>query len=224
METDRSIVSVHVPKCSGSSFRKWLIEAFGEKLHLDYADRPNNPDSPMNADPEAFLRSSGQHVTLPNDCAAVHGHFWARKYENVQDALFITFLREPVERLISHFFYLKSAVWRGSILHERVLRGDIDILEFAALPQMRDFYGKYFFRGFDMGRLDFIGISEKYDDEILRLQKIISIEAPVLKLNVNSNADYFSSKQEILSNVTKMKSLEDVLAEDIKFYQKYRFR
>ena len=224
MKADRSIVSVHVPKCSGSSFRRYLIDAFGEKLLLDYDDRPTNPESPMNADPQAFLRSSGQHEKLPDGYAAVHGHFWAKKYENVRDALFITFLREPVQRLLSHFFYMRSRKSPGNAIHDRVVSGDISILDFAALPQMRHFYSKYFFRDFDMGKFDFIGISEQYDTEIRRLQKLISIEAPILRLNVNTASEYISEKNEFLNDAAKIKSIEDILSDDIRFYQKNIFR
>ena len=40
MRDARTIVSVHIPKTAGWSFRTGLLSAFGERLLLDYSDRP----------------------------------------------------------------------------------------------------------------------------------------------------------------------------------------
>jgi hypothetical protein len=97
------IVSVHVPKCSGSSLKSvWRIH-FGQAAVLeDYGDRPADPRSPMNRDQEAFLKSSAV-TSLPDPIRVVHGHFWARKYQNLVPKRLVSFIRHPVGRLISKY-------------------------------------------------------------------------------------------------------------------------
>ena len=40
MREARKIISVHIPKTAGSSFLAGLQSVFGERLLLDYSDRP----------------------------------------------------------------------------------------------------------------------------------------------------------------------------------------
>lgn len=140
------LISVHVPKCAGTSFLESLTEAYGpDRVLRDYGDRPIDPTSPMNLDPEGFFsqaRRSAAERLAPY--SVVHGHFNLRKYDGVR-ALRATFLREPIDRLISHYYYWQNTPPNGHTLHQYVLTQALSLIEFARLPMIRSFYAGVFF-------------------------------------------------------------------------------
>jgi hypothetical protein len=165
------IISVHVPKAAGTSFAVWLESVFGSgQLVRDYADRPIDPKSEMNVDPTGFLSRHGAARRLPEGARVVHGHFWAKKYERIENAVRITFLRDPIERTISHYYFWRITPGHGHSLHQRVLDEGMGMLDFARLPQMGGFYQDYFFRGVNMAGFDFIGDMSFFDKELGRLE------------------------------------------------------
>ncbi|MGX1305993.1 hypothetical protein AB7M35_000713 [Amorphus suaedae] len=87
------LVSVHVPKCAGTSLAEWLRAAFGGRLHLHYPDEV----PPGRAPGEAGW--------------CVHGHFYhhawpigVRNYYPDARQL-ITVLRDPLEMMVSSYFF-----------------------------------------------------------------------------------------------------------------------
>ena len=101
------VISVHVPKCAGVSLRHVFESAYGDDaILLDYGDRPADPTSPINLDPESFFdRCVSEDVALTGK-RVIHGHFNIRKYKGIYARCRITFLRDPIDRTISHYFLL----------------------------------------------------------------------------------------------------------------------
>ena len=104
---------------------------------------------------------------MPAEATCIHGHFLALKYRialGARPALWITWLRDPVQRLASHY-----AFWRRDYdgrdpaqpLRNRMVGEDWSFERFALGPEMRDVYRQYLW-GFDPARFDFIGITEHY--------------------------------------------------------------
>jgi|LSQX01.2.fsa_nt_gb hypothetical protein len=94
---NKALLSIHIPKTAGSSFRYILTNWFGEKLYLHYF---NERDSKI---PE-------KHILAPRIC--IHGHFNLKRGFGItqyypQAKQFIAFLRDPFEILISRYFYVK---------------------------------------------------------------------------------------------------------------------
>ena len=53
------VISVHIPKCAGTSLLHSLEYNYGKnQIYQDYEDRPLNPCSKMNVDPEGFFARS----------------------------------------------------------------------------------------------------------------------------------------------------------------------
>jgi hypothetical protein len=77
------IVSVHLPKTAGTTFRHMLQQAF-PALTLDYGE---------------------PHILAPH-IGCIHGHFFVEKYTGILPrARFIAWLRDPIERLVSQYHY-----------------------------------------------------------------------------------------------------------------------
>ena len=163
------------PKSSGYELCDLAGKRFGNgQLRLDYADRPIDPNSEMNVDPAGFLSRYGAARRLPEGTLVVHGHFWAKKYERIENAFRITFLRDPIERTISHYYFWLNTPGDGHSLHQRVLdrEWECSICSFAA---MRGFYRHYFFRDVNIAGFDFIGYMSFFDEELGRLEALLGV-------------------------------------------------
>ncbi|UUX48316.1 hypothetical protein NUH88_12920 [Nisaea acidiphila] len=161
------IVSVHIPKTAGTSLREALEENFGERLLLDYGDRPLAQGA---AAEEQRARSAEEARTrsadILRDYDAIHGHFLAAKYDVLGPAArFATFFRDPATRVLSHFGQWQRLPHAPNPIAARIGSGELDVFGFAALPEIRDLY-RTFTSDFDLDRFTFIGITEEYDRSI----------------------------------------------------------
>lgn len=106
-DPDQPLISLHVPKCGGSSFRAILQEWFGRNFHLHYIDEATNrlPAKYPLRRPRRFWRYRPRLV--------IHGHFNRARRFGVPDYYpgvrqFITILRDPFEVAVSRYFYAKK--------------------------------------------------------------------------------------------------------------------
>lgn len=91
------LISLHIPKCAGQSVRKILEQWFGDAFYIHYFQQYNAPPP--------------KHELTPGMC--IHGHFnrtrgfgAADYYPSVNQ--FITILRDPLEMMISNYFFWKK--------------------------------------------------------------------------------------------------------------------
>ena len=227
MDSKLKLIFVHVPKTGGNSIRASIADKFSApKVLRDYADRPDDPSSPMNIDPDGFLARSAlsrrAHLTGK---AAVVGHFWIRKYDDVAADVRATILRDPLDRTMSHYFYWMKRDGHGQLLHDHVRQHNLSLMEFARLPTIRWFYTKIFFRDTDMGQFDVVGQFDKCSKDWSELLRDIGLEAGarVRHLNATAGLDelYAARRHEIRTDKTLMARLRDLLADDIKFYERH---
>ena len=102
----KPLISIHIPKCAGSSFSDILKSWFGAGYLPHYHDEKNNiPPQRHNLQSKLFFRRF-----KPGIC--IHGHFNHERGNGVQDYYpeadqFITFLRDPFDLHLSNYFYVK---------------------------------------------------------------------------------------------------------------------
>ncbi|MBI5561773.1 MAG: hypothetical protein HY894_02805 [Deltaproteobacteria bacterium] len=106
-DPDKPLISVHVPKCAGMSFRVVLEKWFGGRLYLHYFNEAENR-MPERRD----LRVAGPGSEFKRG-VCIHGHFNAARGFGAMDYYpevdqFITILREPVEMALSNYFFRKK--------------------------------------------------------------------------------------------------------------------
>lgn len=209
------LISVHVPKCAGTALASALRRAYGADAVLtDNTETPGHPTSPVNLDPigyfEGFQRDGYPFLRGKR---VVHGHFHIRKYESVAGCLRTTFLRHPVDRLISHYRYWLRHPRRGHPLHHYMLDEHLDVVRFAQLPMLRHFYSRTFFGGVRRETFDFIGAVETMDRDVQRLA--IRIGQPLTLTIENRTPGDASEAPDIRQR------LEALLADDIQFYREW---
>jgi hypothetical protein len=164
------LISVHLPKTAGSSFGTSLRDHFGDRLYGDYRDTPLNTP-PFRRRVLAALRNAAIIGRRFPDVDCIHGHFLPIKYQLVRatrHVRFVTWLRDPVERLASHYHF-----WRRSYdpetslpLHRRVVEENWSFDRFFRSPEMRNVYTQFLW-GFPLSNFEFIGITEHYDEDFL---------------------------------------------------------
>ena len=97
-DAEKPLISIHVPKCGGTSFRSVLEQWFGASLYPHYFEKRLN-EMPR------------RHEIRGGIC--IHGHFNKREKIGVMDYYpeadqFILILRDPFEMAVSRYFFTKG--------------------------------------------------------------------------------------------------------------------
>jgi|SRR5690606_26000524 len=227
IDTWAVFISVHTPKTGGSSVIAALSEAFGNEYILgDYADDPANPISRASIDPSYFtknpIRSLGKYKV-------VHGHFPAFKYKAVEGAFRMTFLRDPVENLVSihHYWMSLEASPAENPIQSYCRDNQLSVIDLAEIPALRYLYSKTYFGMDELRSFDFVGNYSCYNAELERLESRIGI--PINKniwINKTSEVDKsgrnLTMRQHNQSDKQLLAELSRLLKEDIDLYETYR--
>jgi hypothetical protein len=194
-----------------------LLAAFGsEKLALVYDFDPVDPANPMWIAPSWFFNRRPQTIA-PH--TAVHGHLPASQYDLVPGAARIVMLREPVENLISIYYYWLQIFQTDTVGHaifEFVKANRLSLLEVAELPALRRLMSSSYFGGYDMRRFDVIGVFERQEAFRTAVSSLVDLEIPAEgKVNVTTPSE---ERGNVLCDTKLMAKLRHLLADDIRFF------
>ena len=165
-----TLISLHLPKTGGTSFKASLMSHFGDRYRDDYND--GGISEPAQ---ERFNAAVLAGVVIAkrglDDIDCVHGHFLPAKYLLLgkrRDLTFITWMREPVARLLSHYAYWQESYdeMTAAPHHRQVIEEGWTLERFCLSEQFRNIYTQYLW-GFPLERFAFIGISEHYREDML---------------------------------------------------------
>jgi hypothetical protein len=97
-DPQQPVLSIHIPKCGGTSFESVLKKWFGDRLLLHYW---NSREDKL---PARYDLSAGM---------CVHGHFERFRGSGVLDyypevTQWFTIVRDPLQHFLSHYFYIKK--------------------------------------------------------------------------------------------------------------------
>ncbi|MGP7735185.1 hypothetical protein [Oceanimonas smirnovii] len=181
------LISLHLPKTAGSSFRTTLEEVFGERLLCDYGDRSiSKPPVQRHREVLSSALAVAEQGVEAHDC--IHGHFLPVKYLPLADSepcTFITWMRHPVERLISHYHYWQQTYdpMLSAPHHKRVIEEKWSLEQFCLSQQFRNIYTQYLW-GFPQSNFSFVGITEHYSEDMDYFSQNV-LKHPVNKHTVN---------------------------------------
>lgn len=193
---DGTLIFVHVPKTAGSSLRGELVRRLqpAEDIVVDYTDMTRLFRDKMDDAVKAFL--AGPAATARFATGHLMGRHVAEMRTMMPQARFVTFLRDPVERVLSDYRYQRSPKHPP---HEQFRA------KYPDLPAYLDFKGDrnkaaqhliapavlagrdgeecadYLLRSYA-----FVGLQEIYDLSFRALTRLIgATAAPTLRVNVN---------------------------------------
>ena len=169
------VVSIHVPKCAGTSFRNILSDQFSSRLWLNYGS--------------IFTAADFRPELIPETTACIHGHFLGDAFDSVVPRpRYITWVRHPVNRVVSNYYHcLRSPDLRDDCcrrLHEEKL----SLCAFAELDWMQNLATRYL-AGKALETFDFVGIAERFDESLVLLNRAFGWATPPCGPRENTNPD-----------------------------------
>ncbi len=220
------IISVHTPKAGGMSFRTLLERHFGDSILLDYNDYPiNTASETRNAKAEKDRTKTkllyGLGLKYKNT-KCIHGHFIPYKYSGLygkKNVQFVTWLRDPLERLASHYYFWKrnyNAKTTPGVLHRRIVEEKWSFEKFCFSPEMQNTYTQFLWK-FPIDHFNFVGITEHFNTDISFFAKTFlgldKFDIPSENKNPSKPINYFTDKG-------MRKELEVFHAKDYEIYHK----
>ena len=197
MKADKSVVFLHMPKCAGSSMKKIFQSTYKDRFRVDYTD--NFFQIPQENRYRAISHACSTKQYKIEAGEFVYGHFFPFKYiqSNQTNSLenrfnLITFLRDPIDRLASHYTFFRKTDHSGHYLWRKMIKEDWSFARFALSTEMKDFYSQYLFQ-VPICRFDFLGIHENLARDWTRLIEFLDIEHIELPLMNQSYSEKFSS-------------------------------
>lgn len=204
-----SLISVHIPKTAGTSFRNTLRQVYGEHavLRVDISPAEEyDPEDPFASPPSEL--DSGVRV--------LHGHFNPKDLHTLypsipKDTPMITWLRNPVDRVISNYQYLRKRI-RDELAPTGVNVGVANrmlksLMEYAEQPVARNRIER-FLRGFDLKEFLFIGLQEQYSEDLQELADIMAWEQAAEFYHNPSEGDPVSIDEDVRAHILKLNKLD----------------
>jgi len=189
------IVSVHIHKNAGMNFKKHLIKLFDGSLCLSYGRD------------ERILERFFTKINVPkykqkdfDSIAIIHGHFLADLFDFLsRDIKYAIFLRDPVERVISNYFFLKRNNYKHSSICTMIAEG-LGLEEYAELNSSQNVQS-FFMANKSIECFDFVGICEEYEKSVLLFDRLFNLKGSMknnLKYYKQLIISFFSNKSELV--------------------------
>ena len=204
------LLSVHIPKTAGTSFRNTLTEIYGDAavLRVDLPPkRQQDPEDAFDQIPEKF----------EPEVRVLHGHFnptgLRMEYPDIpEDVKLITWLRDPVKRVISNYYYLRGRI-REVIDENPTLNVGVTnrmmktLIEYAVQGVARDRMAK-FLRGTELEEFSFVGVQEFYSEDLQNLARVLGW-GKFKEFHFNaSESKYDEVSEEIKSEIRTLNPLD----------------
>lgn len=211
------LISLHLPKTAGASFLLSLEDYFGDELLRDYLDFPINQTKFRRNFDAVKGNITGRFLDLKHH-QCIHGHFLPFKYSHLSDATYITWMRDPIERLGSHYNYWVRTYNPNDAakLHKKVVEENWTFEKFCFSNEMRNFYSKFLWN-FDVRRFSFIGITEYLESDMTYFSK--NYLGTTLKrhaMNVNTQKE---SKSSYFDDLNFKKEVSKFHSKDVTLYK-----
>jgi hypothetical protein len=162
------LISVHLPKTGGVSFRAVLEKAMPSGLRRDYGDAPLNTPVPERIS-AAFRDGLANLGADLSGVQCIHGHFLPVKYlpmASVRGGVdFVTWMRHPVDRLVSHYNYWMRRPVNAQPFRRRVVEEGWSLERFCLSQELRNLYSQFLY-AFPLEYFSFIGITEHYAEDL----------------------------------------------------------
>jgi hypothetical protein len=178
------IVSVHIPKCGGISFQHVLRGIYGKRrLWLNYG---------------LFTeKENARYELIPPGTRCIHGHFLSDAFDEfVPQPELVTWLRHPVERVVSNYYHFLRHPDPDNPCCRELLEKRLTLEEFAELDLMRNEATRYM-AGKPVAMFKFIGIMERFQESLAIFGETFGYPVPAVPPRENVNPGRLTDKYPI---------------------------
>lgn len=204
------LISVHIPKCGGTTFGHILRRIYGDKFfHITDVSQLENIDT---------------------DIRSIHGHYhfnpkWFKIYPNAKVCVWI---RHPIDRIISYYFFWSTYKFPPATFqninknHLDLIQNRYSIIEFAKKKYIRNRMFDYIEKE-SLDNINFIGDVSTYDLDLYRLSELMNWDYSLIKQYQSLNVSEYNSRN-VFGKKFKItqrdrEELADILDQDIRRYQ-----
>lgn len=182
------LISIHINKTAGTSFEQILRANYNHVLRINTHDGLNKNRRSNTCDGENLF----QHI--PATAQVIHGHFKAHEVMHWKKEIpIITWLRHPVDRVISNYFYESK--------NGKTKR---DLLGYASLKENRNRMSKML-EGACLSDLFFVGIFEFLQKDIARLGHLLGWKhRGVPRLNVTPYCPVYQRIKSVVATLNEV--------------------
>jgi len=207
------IISLHIAKTAGTTFYHILMD--------QYAGRLDNRTKRKEFFPDGFERRLTETDFSP-ETEVVHAHlrFWhvSDLYQQ-QKPFMIAWFRQPVDRVISNYYFMLRAVYENP-QHPHYHKRNYSLMEYVAdsIPDKMSHY----LEGIRPEKLDFIGFQESFADDCKALASALGWDRPFVQYVLNSHETdqgrfHYPTKPEEITKAMK-KEIARINAADMELY------
>ncbi len=195
------IISIHIPKTGGTSFRNALEQVYGTGLWLNYGD-----DFSFDA--------------VPPGTECIHGHIPGDAYTHVFPGHQVaTLVRHPVQRVVSNYYHLLRSRDPQHPAGHLLRRERFSLLDFAGDESVRNEATRYIARR-EPEDFDFVGITERYEESLLLYAKTFGTRRPLPLYHDNTNLSRRSPEEDYGISPGEYDAIAQLNLDDMLWYQR----
>ncbi|MEM9776406.1 MAG: hypothetical protein AAF902_17650, partial [Chloroflexota bacterium] len=151
----------------------------------------------------------------------VFGHFPIERYRgNPNQYHYVTLMRDPIERIVSHYFYAKNRPQENvdqrklkNSYQKEISLDEMDIVDFAKFKDVKIMYQKYL-NNFQPSDFQLVGFTDHYDQFLLKLRDLLEIEVDTSMHARKGTKQAITPKQE--------RQLQRILKDSVEYYEDFR--
>jgi hypothetical protein len=200
---ERLIVSLHIPKTGGTSFAAVLEQAFPGRVAYFYKAH-NRRTHPRLRGGERSLTSALIAELEAEGVRVLHGHGAFKTYAAAvpEPRRYWTWVRDPVERVISSYFYHRKRQDDPRTADKGPAKAEgLSLEQFARTPANRNLQSRIL-AGAPVESLGFVGVTEQYERSLAR----IGLDPVLLSRSKNVNRARPETGEDVRALIAELNS------------------